>query len=89
MTPLHLAASVGHHNIVTFFLDKFKVDVLSRGRVKYNFDRLVVNNDFSRKRLLCILRVTTSQRLDFDARIGGGCCYGNDRRLVSSYAQGC
>jgi len=62
MTPLHLAASVGHHNIVTFFLDKFKVDVLSRGRVKYNFDHLAVNNDFSRKRLLCILRASRQAR---------------------------
>ena len=62
MTPLHLAASVGHHNIVTFFLDKFKVDVLSRGRVKYVFDHLVVNNDLSRKRLLFILRVSRQAR---------------------------
>ena len=50
MTPLHLAASVGHHNIVTFFLEKFKVDVLSRGRVKYIFDHYALYNDSSGKR---------------------------------------
>lgn len=45
MTPLHLAASAGYHNIVAFFLDKFKVDVLSRGRVKYIFDHHVLHDD--------------------------------------------
>ena len=38
------------------------MDVLSRGRVKYVFDHPVVNNDLSRKRLLCIVRMSRQAR---------------------------
>ena len=43
MNPLHLAASAGHHNIVTFFLEKFKVDVSSRSRVTKHFHNELQN----------------------------------------------
>ena len=37
MAPVHLAAKSGHHAVVSYFLEKFKVDPSIRSRVR-NFE---------------------------------------------------
>ena len=55
MAPVHLAAKSGHHSVVSYFLEKFKVDPSIRSRVRKLEDNDTYDNDD-----VCVDWVTTA-----------------------------